>query len=214
MVHPGRQQTIVMSILLDLHENDKNNAHLQRAIDEWQGVYDKNRQLCKDPTRRNLKERNVKSQLADRTELFKYDLLNHTHNALNGTLDESRKLEDKTPFGKYGWDPFHPSLETTIYHWGYLGSLTEPPCSTFVAWRILTEPAYISKKQLEQMKKILFSNQNENCEYTSVNHNQSVARPIQENRNRLLHKCSIHDYVSDKEKAYMRKKTGNPHWCC
>ena len=64
------------------------------------------------------------------------------------------------------------------------------------------------------MKTILFSNRNELCEYTSVNYQQSVARPIQPNRGRLLHKCTINDYVSDKEKEEMRKKTGNLNWCC
>lgn len=214
MVHPVRKQTIVMSILLDLHENDENNDHLQKVIEEWQGVYDRNRQSCKESKRRNLKETNVTSQLTDKAELYKDFLLNHTRNEFNTTSQESRKLKDETPFGNNGWDPFHSSIERTIYFWGYWGSLTEPPCSTFVAWRILTEPAYISKSQLEQMKKILFLNQNEDCEYTSVHHDQSVARPTQPNRQRLLHQCTVDDYVSDKEKEAMRKKTGNPDWCC
>lgn len=93
-------------------------------------------------------------------------------------------------------------------------SLTEPPCSTFVAWRVLTEPAFISAAQLEQMQRILFTYKNENCQYKSVNFQQSVARPTQANRGRLLHKCSVTDYVSDIEKDVMRKKTGNPDWCC
>jgi len=96
----------------------------------------------------------------------------------------------------------------------YAGSLTEPPCSNFVAWRVLTEPAYISKRQLEQMKTLLFSNRNTDCQYTTVNHRQSVARPIQPNRGRLLHKCTVNDFVSDKDKKAMREKTGDPNWCC
>ncbi len=92
--------------------------------------------------------------------------------------------------------------------------MTEPPCSTFVAWRVMTEPAYISKAQWTQMKKILFTNRNESCEYTSFSYNYSVARPMQPNRGRLIHKCTRDDYVSDKEKSEMREKTGNPNWCC
>ena len=82
------------------------------------------------------------------------------------------------------------------------------------AWRILVEPAFISKAQLDQMKNILFTNKDENCQFTSVNHRGSVARPIQKNNGRNIHKCTVNDYVSDKEKQRMREETGNPNWCC
>mmetsp|Transcript_8704 Transcript_8704/g.12788 ORF Transcript_8704/g.12788 Transcript_8704/m.12788 type:complete len:107 (-) Transcript_8704:108-428(-) len=102
----------------------------------------------------------------------------------------------------------------SLYHWGYWGSLTEPPCSSFVAWRVLTEPAYISQAQLDQLKKILFTNRNEDCAYTSVAHEESVARPLQSLRERDLYKCTISDYVSDIQKERMRIETGDPNWCC
>ena len=204
MAHPIRRQTIVMSILLAFHDNDKKNNHLQKAIDEWQKVYDRNKMRCNgSSTTRNLRH---SDELQDSY---------HDPKVFNATSKGARRnLKDETPFGRGGWNPFHPSLERTIYFWGYWGSLTEPPCSTFVSWRVLTEPAYISKSQWEQMKNILFSNQNKQCEYTSVNNKQSVARPIQPFRGRLLHKCTVNDYVSDREKEAMRKETGNPNWCC
>eukprot|EP01083_Nonionella_stella_P033412 91483_1 len=131
--------------------------------------------------------------------------------------------ETKNPFGgqhpkdtnPVAWDPFHPSMERSLYHWGYWGSLTEPPCSTFVAWRVLTSPARISVKQLEQLRNILFTNRDENGKYTSVaDPKVGVARPIQEFKDRKLYKCTPDDYVSDIEKNRMRTETGNPDWCC
>lgn len=83
-----------------------------------------------------------------------------------------------------------------------------------MAWRILTEPALISQKQLDQMKNILFTNVDDKCELTTVNFMDSVARPIQDFKDRPLYKCSSRDYVSDAEKARIRKETGNPNWCC
>ncbi len=204
VLHPGRRHTIVMSILLTYHKNDKDNDHLQLAINEWQKEYDRNSLKCS-------KTNKAYRGLAMKSESQLITPLNQTIESVHGNV---RELEDKTPFGTGGWDPFHPSLERSIYHWGYWGSLTSPPCSTFVAWRVLTEPAYISRRQLEQMKKILFTNRDDDCNYTSVNFKGSVARPIQPNRGRLLHKCTAKDYVSDKEKARMREKTGNPNWCC
>jgi hypothetical protein len=78
----------------------------------------------------------------------------------------------------------------------------------------LTEPAYISKKQLNQLQTILFTNKDENCKYTSVAHDFNVARPIQPLQGRELYKCRASDYVSDIEKRRMREETGNPNWCC
>ncbi len=142
-------------------------------------------------------------------------MLNNTTRRESANKAERDLVSDETPFGVGGWDPFHPSLERSIYHWGYYGSLTEPPCSTFVAWRVLTEPAFISQRQLNQMKNILFTNRDhDSCNYTSVDFEESVARPIQPNRGRLIHKCTAEDYVSDEEKTRMKKKTGNPNWCC
>jgi hypothetical protein len=204
MLHPERRQTIVLSIFLVIHEDDEDNDHLQKVIDEWQKVYDYNEKRCKESSKRNLSK-----------EIFDEEDT-RLHQDVNMMLRKKgeRSLKDTSPFGKGGWDPFHSSLLTSIYHWGYWGSLTDPPCSTFVAWRVATKPAHISKEQLNQMERILFSNRNQNCQYTSVNHNASVARPIQPNRGRLLHKCTIGDYVSDEQKAEMRRKTGNPDWCC
>ena len=206
VLHPDRRQTIVMSILLTYHDDDEDNEHLQLAIDEWQKEYDRNAIRCNAT---NNYQRILQSELQNTHS----QILKNTSIPTTDTKQE-RDLADETPFGTGGWDPFHPSLERSIYHWGYYGSLTEPPCSTFVAWRVLTEPAYISKRQLNQMKHILFTNRDDRCNYTSVNFEESVARPTQPNRGRLIHKCTVEDYVSDEEKAAMREKTGNPNWCC
>mmetsp|Transcript_27192 Transcript_27192/g.40910 ORF Transcript_27192/g.40910 Transcript_27192/m.40910 type:complete len:185 (-) Transcript_27192:75-629(-) len=118
MVHPMRRQTIVMSILLAFDKEDKTNTHLQKAIDEWQKVYDQNEMRCTGrPSERKLFS-HVESQT---TTSGRFE-------AFNFTSREARELKDETPFGRGGWDPFHRSLERTIYFWGYWGSLTEPPC--------------------------------------------------------------------------------------
>ena len=113
--------------------------------------------------------------------------------------------------------PFQTNLNRiskSIYHWGYWGSFTEPPCSPYVHWRVLSEATYISRAQWDQMRNILFTNVDENCKHTSTADTFGAARPTQPFRNRDLHKCRSSDYVSDKEKQRMREETGNPHWCC
>ena len=48
MLHPKRREVITMSILLAFDPDDLDNAHLQKAIDEWQKVYDANEDRCNE----------------------------------------------------------------------------------------------------------------------------------------------------------------------
>ena len=120
MLHPIRRQTIVMSILMELDPSDKDNAHFQKAIREWQKVSDANHDKCVTPdTKRentydlDVMFQSLSTQVATQSEGF--DLLNETSASqlLQTTVSNGthRNLRDTTPFGRGGWDPFHPSLE-------------------------------------------------------------------------------------------------------
>ena len=98
------------------------------------------------------------------------------------------------------WDPFKPRILNSIYLYGYGGSLTEPPCSEWVAWRVLDTPMQISYEQWNQMRNILFNHIDKNCKRTSVDWNGSVARPTQSLNQRPLWKCTDSDYLSDADK--------------
>lgn len=112
-----------MSILLEFHQDDKMNDHLQKAINEWQKQYDLNETRCKNSSQRDL--------VVDEKE----EVHQPSYGSNTTSIGSRELLKDETPFGRGGWDPFHRSLERSIYFWGYWGTLTEPPCSTFVAWR-------------------------------------------------------------------------------
>jgi len=161
-----------------------------------------------EETKQNIVNTNLSSVEIRDNDIFSQFIHNQYPEKDKSPLNPSwRDLVDNTPYGNSGWDPFHPSLETSIYHWGYWGSLTEPPCSDFVAWRVLTEPAYISQRQWKQMKRILFTYQGEDCNFTSVNYKDSVARPTQNIGERSIYKCRRSDYVGDKEKGKIRRET-------
>lgn len=293
---------------MDFDPSDADNDHFQKAIDQWQILFDENQSRCNipptGPMRGLLDETHIteghvpfsgipnNSTRLDSQNIpppnDDYDLLRS--NPTNQTIH--RRLRDDSPYGRGGWDPFHPSLErvsrtnifskyffsshiphlysrvcilrlghpeylplgllgkshrTPVFHiCRYVNNLIEcisqvtlkPPNSwtlysfllyaahyspsqlsilflfSLPAWRVLTEPAYISKKQWNQLRTILFTNKDENCKYTSVAHDFSVARPIQPLQGRDLYKCRPSDYVSDIEKKRMREETGNPNWCC
>lgn len=99
------------------------------------------------------------------------------------------------------WNPFWPRIINSIHFYGYDGSLTEPPCSEWVSWRVLDTPMQISYDQWDQMRNILFNQvDEESCRRSSVHWKGSVARPIQSLNERPLWKCTERDYVSDVEK--------------
>ena len=84
------------------------------------------------------------------------------------------------------------------WFFGYEGSLTEPPCTEFLEWRIIDKPALISEQQLVQMKRILFNHVDKDCERTSVHSEEyGVARPLQSYSGRLVHRCMCRDFLGD-----------------
>ena len=88
----------------------------------------------------------------------------------------------------------------TVHFWGYSGSFTDPPCTRdTVDWKIMDVPTPISRKQLDQLKYILFTHVDSKCRQTSVHNSMgSVARPTQPDLK--YYKCTRDDYVSDEER--------------
>ena len=95
-----------------------------------------------------------------------------------------------------------PQIVTSNYFVGYEGSLTEPPCTEFISWRVIDRPALISKSQLAQMKKLLFGHVDGKCRPTSNHYKGSVARPLQPFNNREMWQCTCRDYIGDDERDW------------
>lgn len=95
------------------------------------------------------------------------------------------------------WDPHHEMLVPSIHFWRYDGSLTEPPCGEWVTWFVSDKPMTISTRQLEKMKKILFTHVDWGCKKTSVHRGYSVARPVQDTAGRPVWRCRPSDFGPD-----------------
>ena len=166
--------------MIDLYPPTKGrlmkNLHIQSLIDKWQEVFDKQWSKCDGVKKREI-------------------ILNG-----NTTYDQSMKEEQQNYKKKRSskpWSPFHKDIIRTIYFYGYWGSLTEPPCSDEVTYRILLEPFYISKQQLLQLQSILFNQVDDQCKRTSVHYKGSVARPLQDQTNRPMWKCTNENFERD-----------------
>ena len=200
-----------ISVLIDLDPNDRDNPALQVVLDRFQVEWDIDEAECEAMER---DERRVEA-IYDR-------VLGGGDNAAAGReerqpqstiLDEPPEEEEK--FQRYlrraqeapqrgykyfdPWDTEH--ILKSIYFFGYEGSLTEPPCTEFLEWRIIDTPMTVSRRQLFQMRKLLFHHRDpdQGCRRTSTHYEGSVARPLQPYNGRLVHRCMCRDYLGDKE---------------
>mmetsp|Transcript_55382 Transcript_55382/g.165980 ORF Transcript_55382/g.165980 Transcript_55382/m.165980 type:complete len:766 (-) Transcript_55382:602-2899(-) len=193
-----------ISILIGLHPENKPNEHLQIALDQFQKVWDYDEAQCEAKKRR---ERRVEA-----LEMWRRG--GGTGGEEQSTwLDEPEELEEEFQQGledkrrkaqQYReFDVWHKEIITSFWFFGYLGSLTEPPCTEFLEWRIIDTPTTVSREQLFQMKKLLFHHEDSDCRRTSTHFDGSVARPIQPYRGRELHRCMCRDFIDDKtRKSY------------
>ena len=97
--------------------------------------------------------------------------LRNSHRMLqtNATNTTSNSLAPRRKMFPYDMWP-------TIYYYKYKGSITYPPCSEIVRWRVFDEPLKISRRQLRQLSALLDSYvDEETCE------NKSVVSPSGEN---------------------------------
>lgn len=101
------------------------------------------------------------------------------------------------------FNPYSDALMPTIFFYRYNGSITEPPCKD-ITWWVMSEPMKISRGQLLQLQRILFTNidPDNNCKPSSVhNAQQSVARPtFGLGSDREIQDCSAGSFKSDFEK--------------
>lgn len=180
-LHRERDRAPVISVVIDLHPDDEPNLHLQKALDEFQKVFDADEQQCEEEKRRSTRK------------------LGGFGNSSAYHLPTSYRRNTQTTTTRKVWDPYHPDLMRSIHFFGYSGSLTEPPCTEFCEWRVLDMPMLISSAQLLQMKILLFNHVDKKCSLTSNHFEGSVARPIQDPGRRDIYQCTCRDYLADSD---------------
>jgi len=210
-LHHKRKKAPVISIMVDLHPSDKLNEHFQLALNEWQKLWEKDYLECE---LRKRKERRVTAGLFEAVKGWvdgsrdipvqeqEYstwlDEPPSEDAKFRRNLRAARKAQEES--GDF-WDPYKKDeIMRSIHFFGYAGSLTEPPCTEFLEWRILDTPMLISRQQLFQMKTLLFRHRSveTGCRISSNHYMGSVARrPLQPLNRRKVYRCTCRDFLAD-----------------
>ncbi|GAX21962.1 hypothetical protein FisN_16Hh047 [Fistulifera solaris] len=192
-IHYGRRRLPTQAVLIRARD-DGHNAYLEEVLTLFEYEYDMNQAKC---ARRLREQRRLQSQIHSLLGNKTPDDSHFDSSADFSTLldlPEFEKEQNQRRLQNSVWDPHHPMLVPSIYFYRYDGSLTEPPCGEFVSWFVCDTPMIISFEQLERMKKILFTNVDENCRLTSIHHDESVARPIRPIGERPVWRCTEEHY--------------------
>jgi carbonic anhydrase len=185
-IHPGRRRLAALSILVRATASG-HNYYFQGAIDAFNEVYNKNAANC----RRRLLDR--RKRTANETRVLANDFVV----PFSDYLTWAKSFIAEKSVKDTAWDPYHEMLLPTIHFYRYEGSLTEPPCGEFVSWWIADSPMIISFDQLDQLKQLLFTNVDQNCQRTGVQFRHSVARPIQTTNHRPVWRCTAKEFGPD-----------------
>jgi carbonic anhydrase len=196
-LHPGRKRTPAVSQVMRAADDPYSyNFMLQMVLDEFQAVYDDHQALCAQKIRRErrlvsmmhwLLGENVQSKFVDYTSWADFST----------TRDDPNARELQSRF----WYPHHEELVPSLYFYGYNGSLTEPPCGEWVTWYVTDTPMKVHIRQLEQLKRLIFTHVSPECEKTGVQFDESVARPIQDTFRRGVWRCTSDNFLPDAGKT-------------
>merc|ERR1712194_178073 len=174
---------IILSVLLD-DSDDQPNAPLEMFIREWEEEAKKKEFLC------NKEEGSIQQYNRTYERPSKKEMKD---------IWGCGKNDNHCSKGYADWDVYR--FIPTFWYCGYKGSLTIPPCTENVHWRIYDVPLKISKDQSARMSNLLVSQLDDECNRGSIAYNRTVSRPIQSKRQSVFC-CKGSDFkanVQDKD---------------
>merc|ERR1712151_108801 len=184
---------IILSVLLDTDDDYENDA-LEVLIREWEEVAAKKKYKCD----RKKKVPNLKKYERKYKEPGRKGYGSSKWDRIWGKYCGGRRCNN----GAADWDVYR--FIPTFWYCGYKGSLTIPPCTENVHWRIYDVPLKISKDQSARMSNLLVSQLDDECNRGSIAYNRTVSRPVQSKRQSVFC-CKGSDFKANvKDKDYWK----------
>ena len=162
MVHMGtnndNNKMAIVSIMIDASAR-ADHVDFQYLLDQWQAAA--NDQTTRCGTTRSLRRRDNKIQLAgpgserEEKEYPSQARRTQQQQCTGTTCGPRRKM-------------YPYSMWPSIWYFKYAGSLTTPPCSAIVNWRVLDKQMMISRKQYKQLATLLTAYKDGNCQDDTV----------------------------------------------
>uniref|UniRef100_A0A7S1YE76 carbonic anhydrase n=1 Tax=Grammatophora oceanica TaxID=210454 RepID=A0A7S1YE76_9STRA len=198
MVHMGtddnENRMAIVSLMLDA-SSLTDNLDLQPLLDGWQQTANNLKTSCPDRklsvrrARPSLKSSSVKAGDEDLTESI--DKTRH------------RQMQDgcKGDVNGNGCDGLGPrkrifpyNLWPSIWYYRYAGSITAPPCTSIVQWRVMEKPLTMSTRQMKQLAQLQNSYKTSDCaEDDLLSPTGENFRPLQSRSQQVLH-CTYDNF--------------------
>lgn len=194
-----------VSILIEVADGE-HNGHFQKFLDYFQNKFDEDKDTCerKQHMARSLfdKKRNLRSNIKYVNNRGATDSREEEIISSESSIYQRirRRILDAFRPARVPWNPLDFTLYRSVHFWSYFGSLTEPPCSENVRWRVMDVPMNISPGQYVKLQKLMFDHVDPiTCQRTSTHFQESNARPVQSTSGSSVYRCRRLDYVSDME---------------
>lgn len=157
----------VTSVLLQ-YKSGAYDTELQLLLDGWQAAVDQAYASC--------------GKIYDHTNCVLQDAsLRRKMEKVESSPSLSKPLDDNTERSLASYNQFNKRCKGSFFcfvnlylhtqshfYYNYRGSLTYPPCSENLNWRVMQKPLFISPGQLDQIKKLIYMHLNSNCELATV----------------------------------------------
>ncbi|KAG7363290.1 carbonic anhydrase [Nitzschia inconspicua] len=209
MIHAGTGreagQLMTISLMVDASAVD-DDLELEWMLQQWRETAQTEREYCNGGGDRKRRLRSPQqpdlSQYMRNGNFSSYKETTSRNQARNLQFTTSSCRTDR--FGR-GCEPLGPrrrmfpyNLWQSIWYYGYSGSLSAPPCSEIVQWRVLDEPLHISRRQYKELTFLLSQSLDDNCQRnTATDNNGENRRPIQESVNSAFQGVYYHCTLSN-----------------
>ena len=180
MVHMGTSNSddemAIVSILIDASARE-DHTEFQYLLDQWQSVASDQTAKCGETTRSlRIRDEVVPNQESRRAQ-------------------QQQQCTGKDCGPRRKMYPY--SMWPSVWYFRYSGSLTTPPCSAIVNWRIVDKEMLISRRQYKQLTTLLTANKDGDCQDDTVlSATGENFRPLQNvnNNNQNVEHCTKADF--------------------